>query len=172
MTVLPFAAPDGPFLPVLNGLAHKLAGQQRMLRALDAYYEGRQPLAFVAPEVRRQIGDRLPPVVINWPRIVADSVQRRSSVEGFRVGACGEASDELLGIWQDNDLDEWAALGQLDSLVLGRAALLVWTDESGAPRITVESAHEVAFVYRPGSHDIRAGLKTWDDGTRGTRCCT
>ncbi len=164
MTVLSFTAPDGPFLPVVNGLARKLADQQPTLRALDAYYEGRQPLAFVAPEVRAQIGDRLPPVVVNWPRIVADSVQRRSSVEGFRVGAGGEADADLWDIWQDNDLDEWAALGQLDSLVHGRAALLVWTADDGAPRITVESAHEVAFVYRPGTRDIRAGLKTWDDG--------
>lgn len=165
VSVLPFAAPPmlpEPFLPVVNGLARKLSDQATTLRALDAYYEGRQPLAYVAPEVLKQIGSRLPPVAVNWPRVIVDSVQRRSVVEGFRVGAGGEADAELWNIWQANDLDEWAALGQLDSLVHGRAALLVWT-EGGAPRITVESAHQVAFVYRPGSQSIRAGLKTWDD---------
>jgi hypothetical protein len=163
VSVLPFTAPEDPYLSVVNSLARKLADQQRTLRALDAYYEGRQPLAFIAPEVRKQIGDRLPPVAVNWPRVIVDSVQRRSSVEGFRVGAGGEADEDLWNIWQANDLDEWAALGQLDSLVHGRAALLVWAD-SGRPKITVESAHQVSFVYRPDTQDVRAGLKTWDDG--------
>ena len=147
-------------------LSAKLLNQQARLRALDAYYAGNQPISFISREVREQVGSRLTSLVINWPRIIVDSVQRRCYVEGFRVGDGGQADEDLWRIWQANDLDEWSQLGEGDSLVHGRSFLSVWgnDDDPETPRIATESAHEMVVGYKAGTRDVAAALKRWADG--------
>jgi hypothetical protein len=143
----------------------KLAIRAPELARLDAYYAGQQPLAFLAPEVAEQVGGRLATLVINWPRVIADSVTRRSLVEGFRVGSGGGTDDELWRIWQANDLDEWAPLAHTDSLVHGCSYLSVWANDEDpdTPRITVESAHQMAVEFTPGTRRVSAALKAYYD---------
>lgn len=154
---------DGTLLGLLRHLDGRLDDQQQALYRFDTYYEGTQPLQFMAPEVRAQVGNRLAPLVINWPRTIVDSVQRRCYVEGFRI-ADGKADSGLLDIWQANDLDEWASLGQVDALVHGRAFLSVWAASDGSPRVRFESAHQMVVDYEPGDRVVRAALKRWADG--------
>lgn len=151
---------------LLPSLATRLAVEQFDLAHLDLYYSGQQPLQFLAPEVCQQVGNRLTSLVINWPRVVVDSVQRRTYVEGFRVGSGGEADDELWRIWQANDLDEWSQLAHIDTLVHGRSYLSVWGDDDdpSTPRIAVESAHQMTVAYQPGTRVLRAALKRWREG--------
>jgi hypothetical protein len=155
-------------LDLVLGMSRRLAASQRGLDVLDRYYDGRQPLNYLAPEVRAQVGNRLASLVINWPRTIVDSVQRRTYVEGFRVGDAGDVDDELARLWQENDLDEASRFGQLDALVHARAFLLVWGNDRDplTPRITVESAHQVVVAYEPGTREVGAALKRWSDGER------
>lgn len=150
---------------LLRVLSRKLAEEQRRLRHLDNYYAGAQPLAFLAPEVRAEVGDRLSSLVINWPRTIVDSVQRRCYVEGFRVGDAGGVDQEIARLWQENDLDEWSQLAQVDSLVHRVAFLSVWSsDDPATPRVAVESAHQMAVLYEAGAPGmVRAALKRWTD---------
>ena len=146
-------------------LSRRLVLQRQTCEPMDDYYNGRQRLAFLAPEVREQIGDRLRPLVINWPRTIVDSVQRRSYVEGFRVSTGGTADDELWRIWQANDLDEWAQLAFVDALVHRRSFMSVWNPDGGdTPRIAVESELQMTVEYEPGTRIITAALKRWQDG--------
>lgn len=160
LTVVP---DDGSLLGLVRHLDDRLDAQQAALYRLDSYYEGTQPLQFMAPEVRAQVGGRLAPLVINWPRTIVDSVQRRCYVEGFRLQD-GQADSGLLQIWQTNDMDEWAPLGQVDALVHGRAFMSVWAGPDSSPRIRFESAHQVVVDYEPGDRVVRAALKRWQDG--------
>jgi hypothetical protein len=45
------------------------------IRAYDAYYEGEQPIRFMAPAMRREFGDRITALVINLPRFGADAYE-------------------------------------------------------------------------------------------------
>jgi hypothetical protein len=157
-------------LALVGSLSRKLRQEQQRLTVLDNYYNGEQPLSFVAPEVKAQVGDRLTTLIVNWPRTIVDSVQRRLYVDGFRMGDAGGADDELQRLWQENDLDEWSHLGQVDTLVHARSFLLVWGNEKDplTPRITVESAHQMTVSYGGGSGTVRAALKRWtdDDGAQ------
>lgn len=152
-------------LALVAKLLAKLSSQETVLKVVDQYYSGTQALSFLAPEVRQAIGDRLSPLVINWPRTIVDAVQRRAYVEGFRLGQGGTADDELWRMWQANDLDEWSQLAHVDTLVHGRSFLSVWGDDEDpdTPRITVESAHQMAVDYAPGARTVRAALKSWSD---------
>jgi hypothetical protein len=152
--------------PFVGAMSRKLSDDQMVIEACDKYYRGEQPLQFLAPEVRQQVGNRLTSLVINWPRVIVDSVQRRMYVEGFRLGAAGDADDELWRIWQANDLDEWSQLAHIDALVHGRAFLSVWgnDDDPTTPRVTVESAHQMTVSFEPGTRAVSAALKRWRDG--------
>jgi len=151
---------------LVTRLGDRLELAQGELHRLDRYYDGKQPLNYLAPEIAAQVGRRLSSLVINWPRTIADSVQRRTYVEGFRVGNDGSIDAELARLWQENDLDETSQLAQLDALVHGRAFLMVWGSDVDplTPRITVESAHQVVVSRTPGSREVRSALKRWTDG--------
>lgn len=169
MTTLALGSPaeqdlDADLVPLLNRMLLRYQTQQSILIALDRYYEGRQPLAFLAPEVREQIGNRLSPLVINWPRTIVDSVRRRTYPEGFRLGQGGEADLDLWRIWQESNMDRWGQLGFVDSLVHGRSFVSVWNPDGGdTPKIAVESARQAVVEYIPGTDRLRAGFKVFDD---------
>ena len=155
-----------PRIQAIERLAYKLTHSEAELDRVDRYYTGDQPLTFFAPEVAAQVGNRLAPLVINWPEVIVDSVARRLRVVGFAVGGGQQADAELWRVWQANDMDEESALGIVDTLVHGRAFLAVWSnpDDPQTPLISVESAHQVAVEYEPGGRTVRLALKLWKDG--------
>jgi len=132
---------------------------------LDAYHSNRQPLKFLHPDIRQQVGDRLTALAINWARVIIGSVEERLDVEGFRLGTDSAADDDLWRIWQANDLDEWSQLGHVDAMKFGRSFGLVWGDEDDpeTPRISVESARQMTVQYRPGSRRVEAAAKVYVD---------
>ena len=156
-----------PNLALIRSLSGKLDTANREYNRVDRYYTGDQPLAFMAPEVIAQVGSRLAPLVINWPEVIVDSVNRRLHPEGFRLGQGAETDDELWRIFTANDLHEEYPLGQSDALVHGIAYLSVWgnDDDPQTPTISFESAHQVTVEYDPGGRTVRSALKTWADGT-------
>lgn len=133
---------------------------------LQDYYDGAQPLGFLHPELQASMGDRLQSLVINWPRLVVDSIEERLDVEGFRVGGAEAADAELWRIWQANDLDEMSQQCHLEALIFGRGFALVWADpdDPDTPRITVESCREMAVEYDPGTRTIVKATKVWSGG--------
>jgi hypothetical protein len=151
-------------LILVHDLSHKLDAQQPAIVKADRYYTGTQPLAFVAPEVLAQTAGRLTSLVINWPRTIVDSVQRRCYVEGFRIGQ-GEIDEDLWRMWQASNLDRGHRLGQVDALVHARTFLSVGPParEGRLPRIAVESAHQMVVEVDPASGEVVAALKRWAD---------
>jgi hypothetical protein len=162
---------DDPYLKTVARLIQKLADANKVYERYDRYYSGDQPLAYLAPEVAAQVGDRLAPMVINWPETITDSVNRRVVNEGFLLGEGGEADDELWRIWTANEMHHEAPLGQVDALVHGKAFLSVWgNDEDPAtPLMAFESAHQLEVEYEPGTGDrvVRAAVKRWADEDTG-----
>jgi hypothetical protein len=157
-----------PNLALVDSLTMRLDLANVEYDRVDRYYTGDQPLAFLAPEIEAQVGNRLTPLVINWPETIVDSVTRRLHVEGFRLGQGGEADDELWRIFTANDLDEESPLGISDVLVHGIGFLSVWgnEDDPQTPSIVFESAHQMAVEYEAGrGRNVRAALKRWQDGS-------
>jgi hypothetical protein len=156
---------DGPYVwhSVVGNSLPDLYSYQN----LDAYYSGRQPLSFMHPDIARATMGRLRPLIVNWPRLVVDSLEERLDVEGFRLGSDAPAAPDLWDIWQGNDLDEWSQQCHIEALLHGRAYALVWADEIDAafPRITVESSAHMSVLYAPGSTTITQAVKRWvEDG--------
>lgn len=136
----------------------------------DRYYRGLQPLNYLREDVRQAMGNRLTPVVINWPRIVVDALEQRLDVEGFRAPSRPTMERELWRIWQANGLDEASSQAHVDALVFGRAFIMVWAGrDPSMPRITVESPLQVVTETDPATGQLIGGLKRWRDVDHHTR---
>lgn len=140
------------------------------LRTLNRYYEGTQPLSYMAPELQHELQETVRQVVVNWPRLVVDAVEERLDVEGFRFPGKASADEELWRIWQANDMDEQSQQGHLDSLVMGRAYVVVGSraEDRETPLITVESPIDMYADHDPQTRVVRAAVKRWcEDSTDG-----
>jgi len=145
-------------------LAYALDSDYGLLSKADAYYRGKQPLAYLDPDVKRAIGDRLTPVVINWPRIVVEALEQRLDVTGMRSIARPDLEAEIWGIWQANNLDETSSQAHLDALIFGRSYVLVWAGaDPRVPRVTVESPLQTITETDPSTGAVLGALKRWRD---------
>jgi hypothetical protein len=158
---------EDPRIRRIEVLSRKLADANVGYDKWDRYYSGDQPLAFLAPEVKVQIGDRLAPLVINWPETIVDSVNRRVKPQGFKLGQSAAVDEELSRIFAANGMFDDAPLGQVDSLVHGLGFIGVWGNDEDpqTPLMTFDSAHQVAVDYVPGTGDrvLRDAVKRWQD---------
>lgn len=138
------------------------------LEELNSYYEGTQQLAYMHPEVMKEVGDNIKPVIIGWPQLVVDAVEERLDVEGFRLPDEENEDEGLWKVWQANDMDEQSQLASVDSLVMKRAYITVGTDEDDAdtPILAAESPLEMYADVDPRTRKLRAALRrVIDDGS-------
>lgn len=135
------------------------------LKLMDAYYEGTQPLSYMAPEIQAELSDRMRPVVINWPQLIVDALDERLDIEGFRYAKAESTADDLWEIWQANSLDEGSQQAHVDALALRRAYAIVGAndDDEDTPIITAESALEVYAERDPRTRQEIAAVKRWDE---------
>lgn len=134
---------------------------------LDAYLAGAQPgaLGYIAPEVAATVGARLKAVIVNYPRLVLSAIEERLDVAGFRLGVDAAADADLWNIWQANGMDFGSQQGHFEALAYGRCPVIVWAGvDRSTPRITVESARQVAVAYTPGTRTATAAVKLWTEG--------
>lgn len=127
---------------------------------LNAYFAGKQPLTFLAPEIQTSLNNRLSRVSVNIPRLLVDSLAERLRVTGFD-------GVDVWDDWKRSDLDQLAAVAHREALCLGDAYAIVWARPDGSPRVTIESAQQIAAITDPGSRTITAAVKRWEaaDGT-------
>ncbi|QJU54345.1 phage portal protein [Herbiconiux sp. KACC 21604] len=151
----------------------KLHSEFKILDRSDAYFEGRQPLRFVAPTLERELGYRLSPIVINLAEFATDVYDNRLDIEGFRFTSDAIADKELGDIFIENDGDLLSQQAHRESLALGRSYAIVGAgeDRGDAPIITAESAFDAIHEDDPVTKAVRHGIKQWSDAD-GTRWVT
>jgi hypothetical protein len=144
----------------------KLAAGIPGLDKLDKYFEGEQPLKYMAPAMQKELGDRVSQLVLNWLRFGAEAYENRLDVEGFRYRGSASSDDDLWAIWQANGLDEQSQQAHLDSLVLGRSYVIVGSPDApdDAPVVSVESPFQVFAERDPRTRRVSAAIKRWQEG--------
>ena len=128
--------------------------------SLDAYYEGRQPLAFLSPEAKTALGNRFGVMASNIPRLAVTALAERLRITGFA------GDDGLWADWVRNDLDQTSGVAHREALLFGDSFVIVWADRYGRPNVTVESAKQVAVLTDPGTRQTVAAIKRWEDRER------
>lgn len=107
------------------------------------YYEGNQSLMHLGLATPRELSAL--EVVINWPRLVVDSIEERQDIKNIVVPGNEDAENLLLGISDFNNLDSELCLWRRDRLIYGRGFLSVGANPSEGlpPLIRVESPREM-----------------------------
>ena len=152
----------------LARLGARLDARRERMETYEAYYAGRQPLAFVSDTFRAAFGDRFRVFSANFMSLVVNTHRQRLKVQGIRIGDHDAGSVDAWDWWQRNRLDSESQTAFTEMLVKGLAYILVWPDPvSGEPEATIESPLVVVVETEPGkSWKRRAALKRWtgDDG--------
>lgn len=135
------------------------------IELMSLYFEGEQPLKYMAAALEAEFGDRLTSLVINWPALAVEAYENRLDIEGFRLPGQGKADEDLWRFWQVNDLDEESSQGHLEALINGRSFAIVGENEDDpkTPIITVEHPSQVVAYRDPRTRRILWGLKRWTD---------
>ena len=122
---------------------------------LDAYWYGRQPLAFIAPEQRKLLDNRLGRLVSNIPRLTVTTLAERLGVQAFDGVDISDA-------WESSDMPQHCGTLFREALLLGSAYVLVSVGTDGKPLITVESARQVSVERDPATGTVLSALKRWE----------
>ena len=145
---------------LLTGLIQRLNMPLARYAELDRYYEGRSPLAYLAPEARTALGNRFGLLSSNLCRLAVTALAERMRITGFT----GDAA--LWADWLRCDMDQLAGVAHREALLLGDSYVIAWADSRGRPSVTVESAKQVAVQTDPGNRQITAAVKRWEDKDR------
>lgn len=148
-------------MSTLATLHQKLTDEQPRLDKLDKYWRGEQAAAFLSPESKKALGDRLQSVCVNYPKLAVVSLADRLNLTGFRVGGPDKAPDAALWqLWRRNGMIEGSHEVIRDALAYGRGYVIVWAGPRGV-RITVESPRQMTVLRDPATREVTVGLKRW-----------
>ncbi|OBB42699.1 phage portal protein [Mycobacterium sp. 852002-51961_SCH5331710] len=125
---------------------------------LERYYQGRQALAFLSPEAKTALGSRFGRIASNIPRLTVTALAERLRITGF-------SDPSLWPEWVRLNMDQQSGIAHRESLLLGDSYVWVWADAAGRPKVTIESAKQVAVQIDPGSREITAAVKRWETKT-------
>jgi Phage portal protein, SPP1 Gp6-like len=103
------------------------------------------------------LGNRFGLMASNIPRLAVTALAERLRLTGFT------GDSELWADWVRNDLDQQSGVAHREALLLGDSFVIVWADQFGRPMVTVESAKQVAVLTDPGSRQVYAAIKRWED---------
>ncbi|MCV7195403.1 phage portal protein [Mycobacterium angelicum] len=136
-------------------LIQTLDAPQHRYCELERYYTGTQQLAFLAPEQRTALGDRLGRMCSNIPRLAVTSLAERLRITGFT------GDDQIWSDWLRNDLEIASAAAHREALLFGASYVIVWSDKADNPSATVESAKQVAVITDPATREVTSAVKRW-----------
>ena len=112
----------------LARLGKRLDDRRDRMKRYEAYYAGRQPLAFASDTFRAAFGDRFREFSSNFMSLVVDAHRERLQVQGIRIGDNRGGDTDAWDWWQRNRLDAESQIAHTESLVKGLAYVLVWPD--------------------------------------------
>ena len=129
---------------------------------------GKQPLAFLSPEAKAASGQQVRPDGIatfrawrspRWP-------SGCGSPDSPVTPSCGPTGSATISTRP-------SGVAHREALLLGDSFVIVWADPFGRPKVTVESAKQVAVLTDPGTRQITAAVKRWETDNDAPRpCCT
>src|SRR5690349_11432480 len=93
----------------------------------------------IPPNMRRFL------VIVNWPRVVVDTIERRQNVRSLVLPGRETDDKRLRAIWDGNNMDADLTMFNLDTLIYGRGFLSVGANEDDRriPLMHVESPREM-----------------------------
>ena len=142
---------------LLADLLTELDSVQGRYMYLERYATGTQPLAFISPESRKALGNRLSHLSVNVCALAVSSLVERLRVSGFSDPRAWE-------LFTSAQLDQLTPEVFSDALTYGTGYVLVW-GRDGKPMASVERPQQCAVLRDPADRSVVAGLKRFESKT-------
>jgi hypothetical protein len=150
---------------------------ERMKRDLDAcaITDERNLRYYLGTQRMEQLGLAIPPnlrrfiVIANWPRVVADTIERRQNVRSLVLPGQEMTDPRLREIWDANNMDADLTLFNQDRLIYGRAYMSVGSneDDPANPLMHVESPREVTALIDIRKRRMDAACRFYGEDENG-----
>lgn len=121
-----------------------------------------------------QLGMAIPPemrkftVMVNWPRVVVDTITSRQQVRALMLPGEAKADETLQTIWDANNLTAHSKMFRRDLLTYGRAFMSVGAHESSdMPIVRVESPREIEADIDVRREAMRAAARFYGKDETG-----
>ena len=82
---------DPQLTKAVSDLEQVRGGWAAELTKLDKYMRGQQEISYMSDAMRKEFGDAITDLVLNFPELVVEAHGDRLDVEGFRSGSMNEA---------------------------------------------------------------------------------
>ncbi|WP_145012985.1 phage portal protein [Mycobacterium marseillense] len=138
---------------LLEEALQALDAPQGRYAELERYARGEQRLAWISPESRKALGDRLPRLSSNIPALQVNSIVERLRIVGY-------SDPRAFDLFTQTDLDQLAAQAMADALLYSCGWVLVWSKD-GRPVATVESPRQCQVLRDPADRSVVAGVKRY-----------
>lgn len=145
----------------------ELVRRRAVIGRLHDYYDGVHNLAFAGEKFLEAFGGMFDAFADNWCGVVADALDERLQVNGFRLPDQPADDTTAKAIWERNELDLQSSIGHLDGIIGGAFYATVWIGDDGKAEVTVESPSTCIVERHPKMTRRRtAALRVWmdDDG--------
>lgn len=143
---------------LLSDLHDQLTATWQSDMRLLSYYKGAQRL--------KQLGMAVPPqmrrfeVVVNWPRVMVDTVERRQKVRALVLPGQDKADPALRAIWDNSDMHAQMKMFNRDRQVYGRSFMSVGSGtDPKLPLMRVESPREMSVLVDVASGTAAAAAR-------------
>ena len=154
---------DAKYEKARDRLRGNLRLASKQLTIYDQYLDGDQPLKFLSPLLKEQLGTKATEVVVNIARHATDAYENRLDIEGFRLGGKDDADDELWQVWQHNEGDLLSQQAHFETLGLSRAYTITGEGDDTVPLITLHSPFDALHEDDVRTHQVRYGFLQWTD---------
>jgi hypothetical protein len=146
---------------LIESLSQDASRYERQDALMSQYYEGEQVLLHMGLAVPPEL--RMFTTVINWCRVMVDTIENRQDVKAILLPGEERANDRLRAIWEANNLDSDLTLLNLDRMIYGRYFLSVGAneDDDSLPLVTVESPRQMTVRIDPRKRVIEAALRLY-----------
>lgn len=148
-----------------NWLAMRLFEQRAYFELRWLYYDAEQKFRDLGISIAPQLNKIRP--ALGWTQVGIDALVHRSVVEGFRFPGATDVDEDLMGIWQANNLDGESMMTHLEAFVSGRAYNIVGPGDdstNGQPLITSESPMNMAVQYDARQRKVIGAVQVYYDG--------
>lgn len=144
----------------LERLGKELDARARLMKPMQDYYDGRQPLQMASKEFRETFGNRFANWNDNFCGLVVQAVEERVTVEGFRFGS-KDADRKAWAFWQANKMDAQSQKAHREAFIKGDCPVIVAPGPDG-PLIRVQKPEEVVVAYDDDPLIRAVAMKRWE----------
>lgn len=146
---------------LLESAETKLVAAAALMSRRLAYYDGRQPSAFIAADAEASLNASLKHLAVNYPRLVVSALGERLDLLGAESHIDADAARAVWALFCAAGGEDLATRVHTDRLSVGVAYVMVWADAAGRLALTSDTPDRMTVYRDPATDEITHAVRMW-----------